>query len=67
MTSQRPNGIYHKNNLSGYLSNWRLVMDSISKVQPPISIPQEFVSLGDNTYDLSLMLSYLDDNYLINF
>lgn len=61
MTSQRPNGICHKNNLSGYVSNWRLTMNNIFQVQPPIGIPQELVSLGDNTYDLSLMLSYLDD------
>jgi hypothetical protein len=28
--------------------------------QPPINIPQELVSLTDNTHDLSVMLSYLD-------
>ncbi len=30
------------------------------KVQPPVDIPQALVSLGDNTHDLSVMLSYLD-------
>lgn len=65
MTSQRPKGIYHKNNLSGYISNWRLMMNGILKVKPPINIPQEFISFSDNSYDLSLMLSYLDDNLTI--
>jgi hypothetical protein len=35
-------------------------MSQILKVQPPIDIPQELVSLSDNTHDLSVMLSYLD-------
>jgi hypothetical protein len=65
MTSQRPINICHKNNLSGYIGNWRLTMNQILKVQPPVDIPQELISLGDNTYDLSLMLSYLDDKLTI--
>lgn len=34
-------------------------------MKPPIDIPQEVVSFNDNSYDLSLMLSYLDDNLTI--
>jgi len=60
MISQRPKVIHHNNNLSGYIGNWRLIMNQILKVQPPIDIPQELVSLSDNTHDLSVMLSYLD-------
>jgi len=60
MTSKRPKIIHHQNNLSGYIGNWRLIMNHILKVQPPVDIPQELVSLGDNTHDLSVMLSYLD-------
>jgi len=60
MTPQRPKTVYHQNNLSGYIGNLRLLMNLILKGQPPIDIPQELVSLGDNTYDLSVMLSYLD-------
>ena len=60
MTSQKLKAVYHKNNLSGYIGNWRLLMSQILKVQPPIDIPQELVSLSDNTHDLSVMLSYLD-------
>lgn len=60
MTSQRPINICHKNSLSGYISNWRLLMNQILRAKPPIDIPQELVSLGDNTHDLSVMLSYLD-------
>ena len=60
MTSQRPKIIHHQNNLSGYVGNWRLIMNQMLKVQPPVDIPQELVSLGDNTHDLSVMLSYLD-------
>ena len=60
MISQRPKIIHHQNNLSGYIGNWRLIMNQMLKVQPPVDIPQELVSLGDNTHDLSVMLSYLD-------
>jgi hypothetical protein len=60
MPSQKLKAVYYKNNLSGYISNWRLLMNQIWRVQPTINIPQELVSLGDNTYDLSVMLSYLD-------
>jgi len=65
MTSQKLKAVYHKNNLSGYIGNWRLLMNQILKVQPPIDIPQELVSLGDNTHDLSVMLSYLDARLMI--
>ncbi len=60
MTLQRPKIIHHQNNLSGYVGNWRLIMNQMLKVQPPVDIPQELVSLGDNTRDLSVMLTYLD-------
>ena len=40
-------------------------MNQISQGQPPIGVPQELVSLDDNTRDLSLMLSYLDFNLMI--
>jgi len=60
MASQRTKTVYHQNNLSGYIGNWRLLMNQMLRVQPPIDIPQELVSLGDNTHDLSVMLSYLD-------
>ncbi len=60
MISQRPKIIHHQNNLSGYIGNWRLIMNQMLKVQPPVDIPQELVSLADNTHDLSVMLSYLD-------
>jgi hypothetical protein len=59
MTLQKLKAVYYQNNLSSYISNWRFLMSQILK-QPPINIPQELVSLGDNTHDLSVMLSYLD-------
>jgi hypothetical protein len=40
-------------------------MNQIKKTQPPERMPQEAVSYNDNTYDLSLMLSYLDNNLTI--
>jgi len=60
MTSQRPKIIHHQNDLRSYIGNWRLIMNQVLKVQPPVDIPQALVSLGDNTHDLSIMLSYLD-------
>jgi len=60
MTSQRPKVIHHQNDLRSYIGNWRLIMNQVLKVQPPVDIPQALVSLGDNTHDLSVMLSYLD-------
>ena len=59
MAAQKLKAIYYKNNISSYIGNWRLLM-SQSKRQLPIDIPQELVSLKDNTLDLSVMLSYLD-------
>ena len=59
MTSQKLKNINYYNNLNGYIGNWRMLMSQIMK-RPPIDIPQELVSLGDNTHDLSVMLSYLD-------
>ncbi len=65
MAQDRRTIINHKNNLSGYIGSWLNVMNNIKKTQPPIRIPQEVVSYNDNTYDLSLMLSYLDNNLKI--
>ena len=59
MISQSPKIVYYRNNLSSYISSWRLLMSQIFKIYPP-NIPQELISLGDNTYDLSVMLSHLD-------
>ena len=59
MAAQKLKAIYYKNNISSYIGNWHLLM-SQSKRQLPIDIPQELVSLKDNTLDLSVMLSYLD-------
>jgi hypothetical protein len=57
--------INHKNNLSGYIGSWLTVMNHIKKTQPPIRIPRAVVSYNDNMYDLSLMLSHLDNNLTI--
>lgn len=65
MARSRPANINHKNNLSGYIGNWLTMMNHIKKTQPPIRMPQEAVSYNDNIYDLSLMLSYLDNNLAI--
>ena len=60
MTSRRLKIIHHQSDLIGYISEWRLTMNHVLKIQPPVDIPQALVSLGDNTHDLSVMLSYLD-------
>ena len=60
MISQRPKTVYHRNNLSGYIANWRTLMYQMSRVKRPVDVPRELVSFGDNTHDLSVMLSYLD-------
>ena len=59
VTTRRLKIIHHQSDLIGYVSEWRLTMNHVLKIQPPIDIPQALVSLGDNTHDLSLMLSYL--------
>lgn len=41
------------------------MMNHIKKTQPPIRTPRAVVSYNDNMYDLSLMLSYLDNNLTI--
>ena len=60
MTSRRLKIIHHQSDLIGYISEWRLTVNHVLKIQPPVDIPQALVSLGDNTHDLSVMLSYLD-------
>jgi hypothetical protein len=64
MMSQKLKSVYYQNNLGSYIGNWRLLMSQILRC-PSINIPQELVSLGDNTHDLSVMLSYLDANLTI--
>jgi hypothetical protein len=54
--------IQHYNDLSGYISNWHMTMNRIHRVNN--NLPQEIISFVDNCYDLSLMLSYLDDNLI---
>jgi hypothetical protein len=65
MPSQKLKAVHYKNDLSGYISNWRLLMRQMLKVRAPANIPQVLVSLNDNTHDLSVMLSYLDANLTI--
>ncbi len=60
MTSRRLKIIHHQSDLTSYISEWRSTMNYVLKIQPPVDIPQALVSLGDNTRDLSVMLSYLD-------
>ena len=60
--------VQHKNYLSTYLSEWITMMRyMLINVKPELTqvynlkkIPTTFESLNSNTYDLSLMLSYLD-------
>ena len=60
MTSRKLKIIHHQSDLIGYVSEWRHIMNHVVQIQPPVDIPQALVSLGDNTHDLSVMLSYLD-------
>ncbi len=65
MTLRRLKIIHHQTDLTYYISGWRSTMNYILKKQPPVDIPQPLISLGDNTRDLSVMLSYLDVNLAI--
>ena len=65
MTSRRLKIIHHQSDLIYYIGEWRSTMNYVLKIQPPVDIPQALVSLGDNTRDLSLMLSYLDVKFTI--
>ena len=68
MTSRRLKIMHHQSDLVSYVGNWRLRMNQMNQilnVQPPVDIPQALVSLGDNTRDLSVMLSYLDGKLTI--
>ena len=60
MTSQRLKITHHQDSLTNYISNCLYPLNHVLKIQPPFDIPQALVSLGDNTRDLSVMLSYLD-------
>lgn len=59
MSPRRLKISHQQTDLAYYISSWRQRM---SYRQPTIGIPQALVSLGDNTRDLSIMLSYLDAN-----
>jgi hypothetical protein len=65
MNRANQKNISHKNNLSGYVSNWLIAMNHIKKTQPPEIMPRAAISYNDNVYDLSLTLSYLNDNLKI--
>ncbi len=65
MASRRLKITHHQDNLINYISNCLYPLNHILKIQPPVDIPQALVSLGDNTHDLSVMLSYLDVNLTI--
>jgi len=60
----------HKNDLSAYLSEWKMMMDmrnripnlSKNKIQP---IPKTFQAIANKTLDLSVMLRYLNSNLRI--
>ena len=65
MTSQRSISVAHKNDLRVYLGDWKNVMNIVLKTQPPVILPQTLISFSNNTYDLSLMLSYLNDKLTI--
>jgi len=65
MTLRRLKIIHHQTDLTHYISEWRSTMIYILKKHPPVDIPQPLISLGDNTRDLSVMLSYLDVNLAI--
>jgi len=64
MTFKKIKVVYFKNNLSTYISNWRIWNGQLTK-QPFVPIPQVVVSFSNNTHDLSVMLSYLDTKLTI--
>lgn len=65
--------VHHKNSFSTYLSDWRMMMGHVVKhVNPEVvqrynltRIPTPFESLSNNTYDLSVVLYYLDSRLTI--
>lgn len=57
--------ISYKNDLSNYVSSWITIMKQLGKTQVPAMMPQEIISYSTNKYDLSLMLSYLNDNLTV--
>jgi len=68
MNGETPIIAQHKNCLSAYLSNWITIMRYVLiNIKPELAqrydltkIPITFESLHNNTYDLSVILSYLD-------
>jgi hypothetical protein len=77
MSSPKLIRIVHKNDLSTYLSNWKTTMNMMSDaISRRLSkeegehyriarIPKPFKSFSSNSYDLSLVLSYLDNRLRI--
>jgi hypothetical protein len=61
MAWNKPASISHTNDLSGYVSEWVTSMNLLKKPEPRIRTPRAVISYVDNRYDLSLMLSYLDN------
>jgi len=60
----------HKNNLSSYLSDWKVKIDIKNKYfekgkHKPLPIPKTFQAIANKTFDLSVMLRYLDSNLKI--
>jgi hypothetical protein len=62
--------VRHKNNLATYLSDRLLDLQMLQKVGPGrdrhffASQPKPFLALSNNSYDLSLMLKYLDSKLI---
>lgn len=57
----------HKNNLSSYLSDWKVKIDIKNKYfekgkYKPSPTPKTFQAIANKTIDLSVMLRYLDSN-----
>ena len=60
--------VQHKNNFSGYLSDWRNTLNLINvsvKKQKAIAIPKPFIALHNQSFDLNLMLRELDTKFTI--
>ena len=60
----------HKNNLSSYLSDWKIKINIVNKFlkkgkYEPSHTPKAFQAIANKTLDLSVMLRYLDSNLII--
>lgn len=72
MDMERSIIVQHKNNFSTYLGDWKNLMNMMSIMRPgrtqrhpPPRIPAPFESLHMHTYDLSVVLEYLDSRLRI--